>query len=97
MRFAIIALSAFALAATPAAVSARDMVVKHSDLDLSTKHDQKVLRQRIAKASRDFCGETAVRTGTRVRHQDEIECVAQTRKLAFEQMASLVDQSRKGG
>ncbi|MCT2557895.1 UrcA family protein [Tsuneonella sp. YG55] len=98
MRTTLAALAALSLAATSAAASAEDLVIPRADLDLSSKHDQRLMENRIAAAARKYCGATAARTGTRIRHPDEARCVAEAKRLAGERLALLIDEeSQKGG
>ncbi len=98
MRTAFIALAALALGTATTTVSAKDFVVQHADLDLSNTRDQTTLKNRIKQAARDFCGVNEVRTGTRLRSTEEVQCVAEVTKLANERMAALVDERvNKGG
>lgn len=97
MRTLLIALSALALASTANAATPDDFVVVHRDLDLSNKHDQETLKNRIASEARDYCKELPVRTGGGSRVRDEQFCVSEATKLARQQMATLVDRAAKGG
>lgn len=97
MRTMLIALSALALTTTANAKVPDDFVVVHRDLDLSNKHDQETLKNRIATEARDYCRQLPVRTQTGSRLRDEMYCVSEATKLANQQMAVLVDQAGKGG
>ena len=98
MRTLMIALSGLALATTTTAIAqTADFVVEHADLDLSNKHDQKTLKSRIVREAREYCGQTKVLTGTRIRDANASRCFAQVTKLANERMATLVEQASKGG
>ena len=98
MRTTLIALSALALVAgVPAA--AKDFVVVHKDLDLSTAKGQKTLDQRIDAAAREYCGVDVQLTGSRVKgsRTGTKECYQSARTAAREQMASLIEEAQRGG
>lgn len=97
MKKHLMALAAIAMVAGTSAV-ANDFVVKYDDLDLSSAKDRKVLEHRIDNASRVYCGADTSVTGSRVKGVGTKECVASARKLAREQLATLIEnQVQKGG
>jgi len=96
MRINLIAFAALALGAAAPAI-ANDFVVIHSDLDLSTPKDQKVLERRIDSAARKYCGMDVIQTGSRVRAKDTGKCYSEARSAAREQMASLISKAQLGG
>ena len=79
-------------ATTP--LAARDLVVVHKDLDLSSAKDRKVLEQRIDKSAREFCGVGRTLTGSRVQATGTMDCYRDARDAAREQMARLIEQRR---
>lgn len=96
MRTTLIALSALALVAgAPAA--AKDFVVVHKDLDLSTAKGQKTLDQRIDAAAREYCGVDVQLTGSRIKGAGTKECFLSARNAARQQMATLIEQAQRGG
>ena len=95
MRTPLIALTALALVAG-APLAARDFVVVHKDLDLSNDKDRKILKQRIAKAAREYCAMDVVITGSRVK-PDSAQCYRDAVGAAEEKMAVLVSEAQKGG
>jgi UrcA family protein len=96
MRMTLIALAAVALGAAPAV--ANDLIVEYKDLNLSDAKDVKQLERRINSASRAYCGADKLATGSRMQEVGTAECVASARKLAREQLATIIErQSRKGG
>lgn len=97
MRINVLAFAALALGVAAPAV-ANDFVVEYKDLDLSSAKDRKVLDRRIDNASRVYCGADRMTTGSRVKGTGSSACVASARKLAKEQLASVIArQTRKGG
>lgn len=74
-----------------------DMVVKYSDLDLSSKAGQKTLESRIDAAAKKFCGVGEQTTGTRLKSSEAGKCFREARRLANQQFAVLVNDARRGG
>lgn len=92
----IVAALASAVIAGPAL--AKDFVVQYKDLDLSNPKDQQILERRIDNASRVYCGADVSATGSRVKGPGTQACVESARKLAREQLTTIMSrQAQKGG
>lgn len=96
MKAILLSFSALAMV-VGAPASARDFVVVHDDLDLSTPKGQQSLERRIDAAARAYCGTERITTGTRIPPSGSAKCYKAARNAAREQMAVLVSRSQKGG
>ncbi len=97
MHKSLVALSALTLGLVSTSVAARDFVVEHSDLDLSTKHDQRIMKSRVKAAAEEFCGVEKVRTGTMLQDAKKVACAKELTRLANEQIAALISQESNAG
>lgn len=84
--------------ATPAIAQTHvpNTTVSFADLDLSTAEGQEALDRRINAAAREICGVDAPRTGTRIK-TSERRCFEAARKSVKQQVATLVEDSQRGG
>lgn len=92
MRHFIFAAAAASLLTAMPANAAENLVVPYKDLDLSTAKGQKALDRRIISAARKFCGIGEQATGTHMPDSSARACVADARKAAREQVATLTGQ-----
>ena len=94
MKSALFAAAAIlATAATTAPVLAKDVAVRHGDLDLSTDRGQTALASRIDRAAKKACDFDQGRIADR----SAMECYRQAHTKAGAQVAALVEDSRLGG
>jgi len=94
MRHFTTVLAVLALGAATSA-AAQEMKVKYKDLDLATDQGQKVLTQRIENAARSYCRDSG-ETGTRNKTL-QMECLANARNAARQQIAAVTENALKGG
>ena len=86
------------LIATPAAAQSQPgqtVAVKYSDLDLSTEKGQAKLDRRINAAAREVCKTNTVRTGTRMRSNDQTQCLEAARASVRTQLAEVIGEERQ--
>ncbi len=96
---AAFALAASAMTIAPTAALAQEgtsVQVTYEDLDLSTEGGVRELENRIDRAAKEICGDTA-RTGTRINNREARECVNEIKQQINAQFAELVDNARRGG
>lgn len=89
-----------AFTATPALAGPAELPtqkVSIAGIDLATPEGQAMLDQRIERAAREVCGVDEVRTGTLIRSNESTECLAKARASAQQQVASIVEDQRRGG
>lgn len=86
-------------AATPAATESyeRAMVVTYDDLDLSSKRDQRRLKNRLDKAARIACGYQENRTGTRGKNSDALRCYREAKASNHGAFDAVMESYGKGG
>ncbi|MEW9854767.1 UrcA family protein [Novosphingobium sp. M1R2S20] len=87
------AAAALATVATAAPAMAKDVPVRHGDLDLTSAKDQKTLARRIDRAARKACD---VQYG-RLPSADVMNCYQEAHTAGRTQMASVIDDARLGG
>lgn len=92
-----LALALSALTAVPAAAEQASLTITHRDLDLATPEGQAKLDRRIEEAARKICGLDDVRTGTRTRSRDSIDCFRQAKAEVKQQVAAAVAAQQRGG
>ncbi len=102
MKTFALAVASLGLAATSApafagTTDARSVEISAAGLDLSTPEGQRMLDQRINQAARKVCGYDKVRTGTRIRSHESVECLAKARASAKSQVATLIADQQRGG
>lgn len=105
MKTLAIAVATFGLAttsvmATPALAQTETratMKVSTAGLDLNTLEGQEILDARIERAAREVCEFDRVALGTRIVSSATRECVAKARASAEQQVASLIEDQRRGG
>jgi UrcA family protein len=98
-------LASAALIATPAMAGgnqagqhpAQSVQIKFADLNLSTAEGQATLDRRINSAARKVCRLDEQRTGTRIPSHERKVCFAKAKASAKQQMASAINQTRRGG
>ena len=76
---------------------ARTAHVSIADINLETPQGQKVLDQRINRAAKDVCRVTDIRTGTRLRSPEVRDCYDKARASAKQQVATIMEDQRRGG
>jgi len=89
-----------AVSASPALAGPDDLptqTISTAGLDLNTPEGQRMLDQRIERAARSVCQVDDVPTGSRIRSMAARECLAKARASAQRQMASIVENQRRGG
>ncbi len=89
-----------AMITTPALANDADskqITVEYKDLDLSTAEGQKKLDRRIDRAAADVCDANDVRTGTRVRSPERVQCVKEARAAVKQQVAAKIEKAQMGG
>ena len=89
-----------ALTATPALAGSDDFhsqKVSFAGLDLSTVEGQRMFEQRVDRAARKVCGLDERRIGTLIRSNEAQDCVVKARAAARNQMASIIEDQRRGG
>jgi len=91
------AAAAIATFATSAPVLADQVSVSYKDLDLATPKGQSKLAKRLDTAAREACGYTTTNTGTRLPSPSARECYKQAQVSSKQRMATILEQSRKGG
>jgi UrcA family protein len=102
MKTLALATAAFGLALTaaPALAGAGELptkVVEIAGLDLDTTEGQRMLDQRIERAARDVCRYDEERVGTRIRSNESRACLAKARAGAQQQVATIIENQRRGG
>ena len=75
----------------------RDLVVSFDDLDLTSKRDQRTLRNRLDRAAKAACGYTEIRTGTRSKDTEALRCYREARANARSTYDRVIDQHLNGG
>lgn len=73
------------------------IAVSVAGLDLNTAEGQRMMDQRIERAARQVCRVGYVRTGTRIRSQDSMDCLKKARASAQRQVATIIESQRRGG
>lgn len=91
------AAAAIATLATSAPVLADQVSVSYKDLDLATPEGQSKLTKRLDAAAREACGYGVANTGTRMASRSASECYKQAQVSSKQTMATILEQSRKGG
>ena len=89
-----------AITATPALAQPEEratMRVSTAGLDLNTLEGQRILEGRIDRAARQVCAVDRISIGTRVVSSAKRDCVAKARASAEQQMATLIEDQRRGG
>ena len=89
-----------ALVATPVLAGDKDAPkgqIVYRDLNLQTEEGQKVLAARIDQAAREICNVGDVATGTLIESRSQRACYEKAKKSATSQMASLIEDARRGG
>jgi len=102
MKTLAIATTALGLAftASPALADQEErqtVSVSTEGLDLSSPEGQRILEERIDRAAREVCNANAVQTGTRIRRSDARKCIADARASVKRQMATIIEDQRRGG
>ena len=100
MKTLAIAAAAIGLVATPALADTEQratMKVSTAGLDLNTMEGQQILESRIDRAAREVCEFDRVTLGTRRVSSATRDCVAKARASAQAQMATLIEDQRRGG
>lgn len=102
MKTIALAVAALGLAATasPAFAGGYDVQsvkVSTAGLDLATPEGQEMLDRRIARAAKEVCQLDEAPVGTRIRSAASRECYVKARASAERQMASLIEDQRRGG
>lgn len=101
MKTPLIALAAIATAVTGApamaAEQSEDLVIQYDDLDLNSEAGQATLENRIDAAAKKFCRVDGVQTGTRMTSRAATKCYKETKRLATQQFAQLMEDARLGG
>lgn len=83
------------LLATP--VTAQNMRVEYSDLNLASKEGRKALDRRIDAAAREYCNYDSATTGSRVKSPEARRCYREAKAEAKKQLAAIIDQKQLGG
>ena len=86
--------------ATPALAGPAELPrqeVSIAGIDLATPEGQRMLDQRIERAARQVCQVDTIRTGTRIRSHAAQTCLAKARVSAQQQVASIMEDQRRGG
>lgn len=91
------AAAALATIASSAPVLADQVTVNYKDLDLASPEGQSKLAKRLDTAARQACGYGAANTGTRMASRSATECYKQAQVSSKQTMATILEQSRKGG
>ena len=89
-----------ALTASPALADnpeSQSVDIDFAGIDLSTPEGQRILDQRIERAARQVCDVYQSRTGSRIRSREVRECLTQARASARSQVASIIEDQRRGG
>lgn len=94
---ASVAAPAFAQTSNAPRIAINSASVSVSDLDLSTEHGERKMRNRVAAAVRQVCRVADGETGHRVMSRDARECLAKARASANQQMAALLTDEQRGG
>jgi UrcA family protein len=91
--------AAFAAAtlATASPVLADQVSVSYKELDLGTAQGQSTLARRLDVAARNACGYSVGRTGTRMPSRSAVECYREAQAQSRDTLATILDQTRKGG
>lgn len=76
---------------------AQSMAIHYADLNLDTAEGQEQLERRIQAAARKVCNVGKHRTGTRIPSARSKACFVKARQSARDQVASMVDENRRGG
>ena len=85
--------------ATPALAGddVQKTTISYADLNLNSEAGQAELERRAMKAARDVCEADAVRTGSRMLSTAKRKCLANAKKSAKQQVASIIEDARRGG
>ena len=75
----------------------RALVVTYDDLDLSSKRDQRRLKNRLDKAARVACGYQEIRTGTRGKDSDALRCYREAKASNRGTFDAVMESYAKGG
>ncbi|BDI59828.1 UrcA family protein [Qipengyuania nanhaisediminis] len=100
MKTLAIAAATLAFSAAPALAGPEQLPtqkVSTAGIDLATPEGQAMLDRRIERAAREVCQVDAVRTGTRIRAADSVACLAHARASAQRQVATMIEDQRRGG
>lgn len=102
MKTLALASAAFGLVftATPAFAGSdgyRTQEVSFAGLDLATVEGQRMLDQRVERAARAVCGYDELGVGTRIRSNESRECLVKARASAKQQVATIIEDQRRGG
>jgi len=102
MKTLAIATTALGLAftASPALADQEERLtvsISTEGLDLSSPEGQRILEERIDRAAREVCQVNRVPTGTRIRRHSNNACVAKARASAKHQIATIIEDQRRGG
>lgn len=88
------------LTATPAFAGSADFrtqEVSFAGLDLDTAEGQRMLDQRVERAARAVCGYDELGVGTKIRSNEARECLVKARASAKQQVATIIEDQRRGG
>ena len=88
---------AFAETAVAGTAQHRTQEISVAGLDLDTAEGQRLLDERVERAAREVCGFNEARVGTRIRSNDARQCAAQVRASAKRQVATIMEDQRRGG
>lgn len=71
--------------------------ITYSDLNLNSEAGQAELERRVMSAVRQVCEADSARTGTRLMSNDKRKCLSDAKKSAKTQVASIIEDARRGG
>lgn len=95
-----LATTGLAITASPALAGPAQFPVETvsvAGLDLDSPEGQKMLDQRISRAAKKVCRVSDIRTGTRLRSPEVMDCYAKAKASARKQVAAIVEERRRGG
>ena len=75
----------------------REQTIDISAYNLETPEGQRMLEQRLERVARDVCGFNEQRVGTRIRDTGARACLAKARASAQRQVATIIEDQRRGG
>lgn len=96
MRNFLLAVAASCTVLVPP-VTAQDMRVEYSDLNVASKEGRKALDRRIDAAAREYCNYDTVMTGSRIKSPEATRCYREAKAEAKKQLAAIIDEKQLGG